>query len=216
MDRDRGRGPGPGPWPWPWPWAEAGGGPGYTPTVPGFFADPQARRAYLITKAAVLVLLAGVTALLATRFGPRVWLGFAVFAVVLTALGLLVLIAGGRPDPAPHDETDAAADPDAAADAAADADAAPGRPVVLPVEDSLDLHPFAPADIPDVVWDYLDQAHASGFREVRVIHGRGIGVQRERVRSVLSRHPLVRSFADAPPERGGWGATVAILDEGAT
>lgn len=168
----------------------------------GFLADPEVRRAYLITKVSVLIVLAGVTALLATRFGPRVWLGFAVFAVVLTAMGLLVLIAGGRPDPAPADD---AADTDESSDADAE------RPLVLPVEDALDLHPFAPADIPDVVWDYVDQAYAAGFHEVRLIHGRGIGVQRERVRSVLFRHPLVASFADAPPERGGWGATVAVL-----
>ncbi len=180
--------------------------------MPGFLADPQARRAYLITKVAVLIVLAGVTALLATRFGPRVWLGFAIFAVVLTALGLLVLVAGGRSATA----ADATPDPVSVPDPDPDAVPVPAPapvPVVLPVEDALDLHPFAPADIPDVVWDYVDQAHAAGFREVRLIHGRGIGVQRERVRSVLARHPLVERFADAPPERGGWGATVAVLRE---
>jgi DNA-nicking Smr family endonuclease len=85
--------------------------------------------------------------------------------------------------------------------------------VVLPIEDSIDLHPFAPAEIPSVVRDYLEAAHAAGFREVRLIHGRGIGVQRERVQSLLARHPLVQQHHDAPPDRGGWGATVAYLRE---
>ena len=62
-----------------------------------------------------------------------------------------------------------------------------------------------------MVEEYLGEAAARGFREVRVIHGRGIGVQREIVRSVLQRHPLVESFADAPPDRGGWGATLVHL-----
>jgi dsDNA-specific endonuclease/ATPase MutS2 len=59
--------------------------------------------------------------------------------------------------------------------------------------------------------DYLEAAHAKGFREVRLIHGRGIGVQRERVRSTLAKHPLVASFSDATADRGGWGATIAFL-----
>ncbi len=83
--------------------------------------------------------------------------------------------------------------------------------VELPIEDAIDLHPFAPRDIPEVVASYLEAAHAAGFREVRLIHGRGIGVQRERVRATLARHPLVTRFADATPERGGWGATIAWL-----
>jgi dsDNA-specific endonuclease/ATPase MutS2 len=65
--------------------------------------------------------------------------------------------------------------------------------------------------VPDVVSDYLEAARARGFREVRLIHGRGIGVQRERVRAVLGRYPAVESFHDAPPERGHWGATVVRL-----
>jgi dsDNA-specific endonuclease/ATPase MutS2 len=80
--------------------------------------------------------------------------------------------------------------------------------VALPVEDSLDLHPFLPREVGSVVVSYLEAAVEAGFEEVRLIHGRGIGVQREIVRSVLSRHPAVRGFEDAPPERGGWGATV--------
>jgi dsDNA-specific endonuclease/ATPase MutS2 len=89
-----------------------------------------------------------------------------------------------------------------------------GSPVVLPIDDALDLHSFAPRDIPDVVRDYLEECVTHGFLEVRLIHGRGTGIQRRIVRSVLTGHPLVEAFADAPPERGGWGATVVRLREG--
>ena len=74
-----------------------------------------------------------------------------------------------------------------------------------------DEHAFAARDVKDVVASYLDAAHEAGFREVRIIHGRGIGVQRETVRAILTRHPRVASFADAPPDRGGWGATIVFL-----
>ena len=84
-------------------------------------------------------------------------------------------------------------------------------PVVVPIEDAIDLHPFAPAEIPSVVESYLEAAGEAGFLEVRLIHGRGRGVQRARVRQVLSRHPLVISYRDATPERGGFGATVVSL-----
>ena len=84
-------------------------------------------------------------------------------------------------------------------------------PVDVPIEDALDLHAFAPREIPDVVTAYLEAAAAAGFREVRLIHGRGQGVQRRRVHEVLAASPLVERFADATPERGGWGATIAIL-----
>ena len=85
------------------------------------------------------------------------------------------------------------------------------EPVKIPIEDALDLHAFAPRDIPSVVAEYLDAAHERGYREVRLIHGRGIGVQRRIVRSVLAKHPRVASFGDAPPERGGPGATIVTL-----
>ena len=86
--------------------------------------------------------------------------------------------------------------------------------VTLPIEDAIDLHAFAPRDVKDVVASYLEAAHESGFREVRIIHGRGIGVQREAVRALLLRHPRVASFTDAPPDRGGWGATIVFLKMG--
>lgn len=84
-------------------------------------------------------------------------------------------------------------------------------PVILPIEDSLDLHAFAPRDVRSVVDEYLHQAVAHGFGEVRLIHGKGKGVQRAAVQKLLSEHGLVLRFFDAPSDRGGWGATVAVL-----
>ena len=85
------------------------------------------------------------------------------------------------------------------------------EPVPLPIEDSLDLHTFAPPDVAAVVADYIEEAQRSGFTEVRLIHGRGRGVQRAIVRNLLCEHPLVERFGDAPAERGGWGATLVAL-----
>lgn len=84
-------------------------------------------------------------------------------------------------------------------------------PVEIPIEDVLDLHPFRPSETAMVVADYLEEAQRRGFPLVRLIHGRGTGVQRAIVRGVLGRSPRVAGFADAPPEAGGWGATVARL-----
>jgi DNA-nicking Smr family endonuclease len=89
--------------------------------------------------------------------------------------------------------------------------AEPGDPVRVPIEDALDLHSFVPRDVPSVVAEYLEAAHARGFREVRLIHGRGIGVQRAIVQSLLRGHPLVAGFVDAPEDRGGKGATIVSL-----
>ena len=85
--------------------------------------------------------------------------------------------------------------------------------VEVPITDTLDLHTFLPQEVADVVRDYLDAAWEKGLRELRIVHGRGIGVQRELVRKVLERDPRVRSFRDAPPEAGGWGATLATLGD---
>jgi DNA-nicking Smr family endonuclease len=98
-------------------------------------------------------------------------------------------------------------------------DEAPDDPIaVLEIEDAIDLHGFQPRDVLDVVEDYLEAARDKGFREVRLIHGRGKGVQRAQVRALLASHPNVEHFADAPAARGGWGATVVLLkgktDEG--
>lgn len=105
--------------------------------------------------------------------------------------------------------------------AARDDDAAPGgedtgspfgeEPVPIPIEEALDLHGFAPREVRDVVDAYLDAAREAGFREVRLIHGRGRGVQRRSVQSLLARDARVERFADAPPDRGGFGATLVWL-----
>ena len=82
-----------------------------------------------------------------------------------------------------------------------------GEPVELPIGDVLDLHSFAPREVADVVREYLDAAYEKGFRHLRLIHGRGIGVQRRIVREILARDPRVVELGDAPAEAGGWGAT---------
>lgn len=79
--------------------------------------------------------------------------------------------------------------------------------VELEITDVLDLHTFLPREVPELVRDYLDEASARGFRFVRIIHGRGAGVQRQTVRTLLARDPRVVAFGDAPPGAGGWGAT---------
>lgn len=79
----------------------------------------------------------------------------------------------------------------------------------IPIDGTLDLHAFAPGDIPSVVDEYVTAAWEAGLREVRLIHGRGIGVQRGRVQQALERHPLVDTFWDAPESH--LGATVASL-----
>jgi hypothetical protein len=173
--------------------------------MPGrMLRDPKVRRAYVATKVVVFGVAALLTWPLAEAIGPQAWWGLAVFGVVLLALGAAVLgMPAARAD-------DAAGERDGADD---HSDPGPAELVALPIEDWIDLHSFPPRDIPSIVGDYLQAAHERGFRELRLIHGRGIGVQRERVRSVLSTHPLVTEYHDAPPERGGWGATVVRLKD---
>lgn len=89
----------------------------------------------------------------------------------------------------------------------------PDEPFKLEITDILDLHTIAPRDVREAVEAYLDEAHSRGFRFVRIIHGRGIGVQRETVRAVLARTPFVERFGDAPVEAGGWGATVVTMQQ---
>ena len=85
------------------------------------------------------------------------------------------------------------------------------EPVRIPITDVFDLHTIPPRDVREVVEEYLIEAHRMGLRALRIIHGRGIGVQREMVRTVLSRTPFVTDFRDAPAEAGGWGATIVTL-----
>jgi dsDNA-specific endonuclease/ATPase MutS2 len=84
-------------------------------------------------------------------------------------------------------------------------------PIRIPITDTFDLHTIAPRDVKAAVEAYLEEAHKLGFRALRIIHGRGIGVQREIVRTVLSRTEFVAAFTDAPAEAGGWGATIVTL-----
>lgn len=84
-------------------------------------------------------------------------------------------------------------------------------PVEIPITDVFDLHSVPARDVEAIVEAYLEEAFARGFRYVRIIHGRGIGVQREMVRRVLARTNFVEQFGDAPMEAGGWGATVVTF-----
>ncbi len=85
------------------------------------------------------------------------------------------------------------------------------EPFEIPIEDTLDLHPFRPNEIRDVTFEYLREARARGFRQVRLIHGRGIGVQRENVQALLRKLDFIEAFHDADATGGGWGATVVLL-----
>jgi DNA-nicking Smr family endonuclease len=80
--------------------------------------------------------------------------------------------------------------------------------VAIPIEDWIDLHTFSPRDIPVLLEEYLVECQNKGFREIRIIHGKGKGVQLNIVHSFLRRNPLVESFRLAPPEAGSWGATI--------
>lgn len=85
------------------------------------------------------------------------------------------------------------------------------QPVELPLEDVLDLHTFSPKEVPGLVEDYIQHAYEVGFKQVRIIHGKGKGVLRAIVHSVLAKSPYVRRIEPTPAEFGGWGATVVIL-----
>jgi dsDNA-specific endonuclease/ATPase MutS2 len=84
-------------------------------------------------------------------------------------------------------------------------------PIRIPITDTFDLHTIPPHDVKEGVEAYLEEAHKLGLTALRIIHGRGIGVQREMVRAVLARTAFVASFSDAPAEAGGWGATIVTL-----
>ena len=85
------------------------------------------------------------------------------------------------------------------------------EPVRIPITDVFDLHTVPPRDVKPIVEEYLLEANRLGFKVLRIIHGRGIGVQREMIRSILANTPFVESFSDAPLEAGGWGATIVTL-----
>ncbi len=83
--------------------------------------------------------------------------------------------------------------------------------IEIPIDGVLDLHTFAPRDVADVVGTYLDECQARGILSVRIIHGKGVGVQRRIVEGVLAKHPAVLGFRTAEAWAGGWGATIAEL-----
>ena len=98
----------------------------------------------------------------------------------------------------PHDENEPSFDPD---------NPFPD-PITVEITDVIDLHTIQPREVKLVIQEYLEQARSKGFRSVRIIHGKGIGVQREMVRSILSKTEFVCDWTDAPAEAGGWGATI--------
>lgn len=85
------------------------------------------------------------------------------------------------------------------------------EPVPIPITDVFDLHSVQPKEVEEVVEAYLEEARRLGLQALRIIHGRGMGVQRQIVRAVLARTPFVAGYGDAPPEAGGWGATLVRL-----
>jgi DNA-nicking Smr family endonuclease len=85
------------------------------------------------------------------------------------------------------------------------------EPVVLPIEGVLDLHTVRPSEVKDIIPDYLAECRKRGILEVRLIHGKGMGVQRRTVQTVLGRLPEVAGFRTADEGRGGWGATIVFL-----
>ena len=98
-----------------------------------------------------------------------------------------------------------------ASDDVASSDSPFSDPVAIPITDVLDLHTVSPRDAEPVVEEYLRECRRLKLTTIRIIHGRGIGVQRAMVRKVLERLDFVDSFGDAPAEAGGWGATVVTL-----
>jgi DNA-nicking Smr family endonuclease len=86
------------------------------------------------------------------------------------------------------------------------------RPVELAIDGELDLHTFQPSELAPLLQDYIDACRAKGILSLRIIHGKGRGVLRERVHALLKNHPQVKGFQLAPPEAGGWGATLVELE----
>jgi dsDNA-specific endonuclease/ATPase MutS2 len=84
-------------------------------------------------------------------------------------------------------------------------------PVVIPIDGVLDLHTFAPGELNALLDDYIDACLEANIHDLRIIHGKGSGVLRQRVQALLKKDPRVERYEDAPPEAGGWGATLATL-----
>jgi dsDNA-specific endonuclease/ATPase MutS2 len=86
-----------------------------------------------------------------------------------------------------------------------------GGPVPLPIDGTLDLHAFAPAEVGDLVPEWIGACRAAGLTELRIVHGKGTGALRRSVEALLARDPRVASFRAAGEDGGGWGATVVTL-----
>ena len=85
------------------------------------------------------------------------------------------------------------------------------QPVKIPIEDVLDLHTFSPKELPDLLVDYFEACIDEGIYSVRIVHGKGRGLLKKRVQELLKKNSMVKAFQDAPPEAGGWGATLVEL-----
>jgi DNA-nicking Smr family endonuclease len=85
------------------------------------------------------------------------------------------------------------------------------NPIIVPIDGILDLHTFNPRELPSLIGEYLEACLEKGIFHVRIIHGKGKGIQKARVHSLLGGNPLVRRFRDAPEQAGGWGATCVEL-----
>ena len=91
------------------------------------------------------------------------------------------------------------------------ADFSQGEPVVIAPSDTLDLHTFSPKEVPSLLAEFIHQSQNTGIYLVKIIHGKGSGAMRRRVQALLARDQRVLAFYDAPPESGGWGATLVEL-----
>ena len=87
------------------------------------------------------------------------------------------------------------------------------EPVQLPIDGTLDLHTFKPGDVSELLEDYFNECIQAGIYTVRIIHGKGRGMLKKRVHALLNKNARVASFKDAPPEAGGWGATLVELEK---
>ncbi len=87
----------------------------------------------------------------------------------------------------------------------------PMEPVIIPINDVLDLHTFQPREVSDLIYHYLSECFDAGIFSIRIIHGKGQGILKKRVHAILEKNVMVESFKDAPPEAGGWGATLVFL-----
>lgn len=179
------------------------------------YAHREAEREIRIAGTVFLLAAVGFGYWMAYQFNVEEAVTVADFLIVTPLFGFLAGLLFGLSRTAPRSEGSGAADPSPSLGGSVESeydDRGGEDPVVeVPITDVLDLHSFQPKDVADVVRDYLDAASERGLRELRIIHGRGVGVQRQIVRRILERDERVASYGDAPAEAGGWGATLVRL-----